>query len=152
MDDREVVVPGERWLACLLACLLACCLENGYVSLCSVTGLAAGRVIPTNQPEQRRYIFYLFSFSLYSPPVLPSLFLPALSILCPRPICPYLPGTVALAFRCLDWETGRSSNIPPSRRRSPSTSRILSRVSAGQFILVLLQCDDKRYQRSLYVQ
>lgn len=37
--------------ACLLDCLLARCLENGYVSLCSVTGLAAGRVIPTNQLE-----------------------------------------------------------------------------------------------------
>lgn len=38
-------------LPCLPACLLARCLENGNVSLCSVAGLVAGRVIPTNQPR-----------------------------------------------------------------------------------------------------
>lgn len=62
--DRDVVVPGERRLACLPTCLPVRCLENGNVSLCSVAGLTADRVVPTNQSKV--HIFSLPPSSLSS--------------------------------------------------------------------------------------
>lgn len=153
MDDRAVVVPGERWPACLPACLPACSLPGEQLCQSVLRCWPSGRPSDSDQSTGAKKIYTLLflSFSSSHLPVLLPLLLSVLSIvLCPRPTCPRLPGTVALASRCSDWGTGRSSSTPPSRRRSPLTSRIQSRVSAGQFLLVLLRRDDERYQRSLY--
>jgi len=101
VDDRAVVVPGERWPACLFACLLARCLENGYVSLCSVAGLAAGRVIPINRSGVDIY----FTFSFFSLLVFLS------SLLFSFPSSPfYAPGPSA-----------RASLVPPCSRPNVRT-------------------------------
>lgn len=127
---------GGTWRTA--ACLPACPLPGERQCQSVLRYWPNGRPSGSDQPEQSIYTYLPLSLSLCSSFVLSILSFPLSSLgLFPRRTCPRSPGIATLSSRCSAWVTGRSSSIPPSRRRSPLTLRIRSRVSAGQFPVCL---------------